>query len=105
MESPLAVAGSTMKALPPRERFAARTKSDWPPVPEYGTDPRLSDPHCPSRSICSVALIATRLSFRPASAGSLVKSTGWISSVGLRSMKRYSLPEPSAKVATIFPGR
>ena len=29
-----AVDGSTMMALPPRERLAARTKSDWPPVPE-----------------------------------------------------------------------
>jgi hypothetical protein len=30
----LAVDGSTMKALPPFERLAARTKSAWPPVPE-----------------------------------------------------------------------
>ena len=28
------VDGSTMKDLPPFERLAARTKSDWPPVPE-----------------------------------------------------------------------
>ena len=34
MLSSLAVEGSTMKALPPRERFAPRTKSDCPPVPE-----------------------------------------------------------------------
>ena len=30
----LAVEGSTMKALPPLERLAERTKSAWPPVPE-----------------------------------------------------------------------
>ena len=102
--SPLAVDGSTMKALPPFERFAARTKSDCPPVPEYGSEPRLSEPHWPSRSICSVALIATSLSLRPASAGSLVMSTGCISSAGLRSMNRYSLAEPSAKVASTLPG-
>jgi hypothetical protein len=34
MVSSLAVDGRTMKALPPLERLAARTKSDWPPVPE-----------------------------------------------------------------------
>ncbi|MNT36567.1 hypothetical protein D3C72_1726610 [compost metagenome] len=105
MVSSLAVEGSTMKALPPRERLAARTKSDCPPVPEYGAWPRLSEPHWPSRSICMVALMAMRLSFSPASAGSLVKFTGCISSPGLRSMKRYSLLEPSAKVATDLPGR
>ena len=33
----LAVAGSTMKALPPRERLAVRTKSGWPPEPEPST--------------------------------------------------------------------
>ena len=103
--SPLAVDGSTMKALPPFDRLAARTKSDCPPVPEYGAEPRLSEPHWPSKSICKVALMVTMLSLRPASSGELVKSTGWISSPGLRCMKRYSLAEPSAKVATILPGR
>jgi hypothetical protein len=31
-----AVEGTTMMALPPCERLAARMKSTWPPVPEYG---------------------------------------------------------------------
>ena len=37
MLSFLAVEGRTMKALPLRERSAARTKSDFPPEPEPST--------------------------------------------------------------------
>src|ERR1017187_8263617 len=51
MRPPAAVDGRVMMALPPCERAAPRTKSIWPPIPEYMRWPIESAQTCPVRSI------------------------------------------------------
>lgn len=61
---------------------AALTKSDGPPVPDYGAWPGLPEPHWPSRSIFMAALMTIRLSFSTATSERLLKVTGTSQSPG-----------------------
>ena len=84
-DSSFVVECSAMIDRPPFDRFAPRTKSICPPIPEICLSPIASAQTCPCRSTSTQELIETTLLFWEITAGLLHTSTGSISNIGLLS--------------------